>query len=113
MSAPAAVPQFCRGSLCRNRAVEDTRSIAQANRLIRPPSGGSSRYFTSPTRGSAKWPIAGDGESQRIVGGRSPHPPKAAAEFSLRPLRVAAGSELRGEQLPVPFGDDLDGAVDD
>src|SRR5204863_3148288 len=76
-SAPKCPPPpQCRSSvgaaLPQCRAVEDNRSIAHGGRLIRPPSGGSSRRFTSPSRGRAKSAFALILSCRRIVGSRSP-----------------------------------------
>src|SRR4051812_1974953 len=80
-----ALPQY--------RAVEDSWSIAHPRWLIPPPSGGSSGYFTSPSRGRAKWPTWRDSESQEDRGGPQPtSSERRPRSFSLRPLRVTLRS---------------------
>jgi hypothetical protein len=103
MSAPPQFRSLWGLALPQYRAVEDTGSIAQAYRLIRPPSGGSSRRFTSPARGRAKWPIRADSESQedreepQLTSSR-----RAAAEFCSAAARQTCPN---GEEVVRCFAD--------
>ena len=71
--------------------VEDRWNIAHTGRLIRPLSGGSYGWFTSPRRGSALRSSGTDPEVWRISGGRSPDPPTRRVEGALDPLAHTAG----------------------
>src|SRR5436305_8543958 len=92
MSAPAAVPQFVGARSAAEQSFEDrwyVRSMDHSRRLIPPPSGGSSGRFTFHPPGGLQNRLSRLILSlRRIVGGRSPHPPKAAAGISLRPPSV-------------------------
>src|SRR3954449_4098091 len=106
-------PPQCRScwglALPQYRAVEDSWSIVHPRWLIPPPSGGSSRYFTSPSRGRAKWPTRHDSESQEDRGGPQPTSSERRPwSLTLRPLRDRGRIRLLGpgwcQARTVPLG---------
>ena len=82
-----APPQFWGLASAAVEAVEDVcyaMNIAQPRRLIHHPAGGSSGYFTSPTRGSAESRFRLNSDSQEDREGPQLTSSTAAAG-SLRP----------------------------
>src|SRR5438874_7862275 len=92
MSAPAAVPQFVGAGSAAEQSVEDRwymREHGSPAPVDSSPFGWFIRMLHFHPLGGVRNRLSGSILSlRRIVGGRSPHPPKAAAGIPLRPPRV-------------------------
>src|SRR6266699_3907065 len=108
MSAPAAVPQFVGAGSAAEQSVEDRwymREHGSPAPVDSSPFGWFIRMLHFHPPGGVRNRLSGLILSlRRIVGGRSPHPPKAAAGIPLRPPRVRRAG-VRPRRVTCQAGD--------